>query len=152
MPSNHLILTSIAVFITHTRTVKTMASILQINLFCRGYVWASPTPRRRLFQGSQPSLGSRVDNQTPPAPGCVCMLSQSSLTICDPVDRSPPDSFVHGILQVRILEWVAIFSSRGFYRPRDRTHVSCVSCLGRWILYQLSHQGSPLFFQGHLYA
>ena len=76
MPSNHLILMSIAVFITHTTTVKTMASILQINLFCRGYVWASHTPRRRLFQGSQPSLGSRVDNQTPQLLGvCVHALS-----------------------------------------------------------------------------
>ena len=38
---------------------------------------------------------------------------QSCLTLCDPVDCSPPGSFVHGILQARILEWVAISSSRG---------------------------------------
>ena len=40
---------------------------------------------------------------------CVCVLvAQSCLTLCDPMDCSPPDSFVHGILQARILEWIAI--------------------------------------------
>ena len=52
-----------------------------------------------------------------------------------PMDYSPPGSSVHGILQARILKWVVISSSRGSSRPRDRTHVSCVSCIGRWILY-----------------
>ena len=46
----------------------------------------------------------------------------------------PPGSSVHGILQARILEWVAMPSSRGSSRPRDRTHVYCVCCSGR-ILY-----------------
>ena len=50
---------------------------------------------------------------------------------CDPMDCSLPGSSVHGILQARILEWVAIFFSRGSFQPRDRTHVSC---LGRQIL------------------
>ena len=45
---------------------------------------------------------------------------------------SPPGSSVHGILQARILEWVAIPFSRGFSWPRDQTHISC---LGRQILY-----------------
>ena len=36
---------------------------------------------------------------------------------------------VHGIFQVRILEWVAISSSREFSQPRDGTHISCVSCI-----------------------
>ena len=39
-------------FSSHTRTVETMVSILEINLYCRGRVWASPTPRRRPCQGS----------------------------------------------------------------------------------------------------
>ena len=45
---------------------------------------------------------------------CVCVLvAQSCLTLCIPMDCSPPGSFVHGILQARILEWVAIsFSKR----------------------------------------
>ena len=49
-----------------------------------------------------------------------CLVAQSCLTLCDPVDYSPPGSSVHGILQARTLEWVAIFSSRGFSRPRDQ--------------------------------
>ena len=40
-------------------------------------------------------------------------VAQSCLTLCDPVDCSPPDSSIHGILQARILEWVAISFSRG---------------------------------------
>ena len=53
---------------------------------------------------------------------CVCMLvTQSCPTLCDPMDCSPPGFSVHGILQIRILEyWVAIPFSRGFSRPRDR--------------------------------
>ena len=47
----------------------------------------------------------------------------------------PPGSSVHAILQARILEWVAMSSSRGSSQPRDRTRVSHVSCIGRWILY-----------------
>ena len=45
--------------------------------------------------------------------------AQSCLTLCDPMDCSPPGSSVYGILQARILEWVAIASSRGSSRPRD---------------------------------
>ena len=52
---------------------------------------------------------------------CVCMHAQSCLTFCNPVDCSPPGSSVHGILQARILEWVAISFSRGSSQPRDRT-------------------------------
>ena len=39
---------------------------------------------------------------------CVCVVAQSYPTLCDPVNCSPPGSSVHGILQARILEWVAI--------------------------------------------
>ena len=45
------------------------------------------------------------------------------------------DSSVHGILQTRILEWVAIPFSRGSSQPRDRTQTSSVSCIGRQVLY-----------------
>ena len=44
------------------------------------------------------------------------------------MDSSPPGSFVHRILQARILEWTAVPSSRGSPRPRDRTHISYSSC------------------------
>ena len=62
-------------------------------------------------------------------------LLQSCLTVCDPMDHSPPDSSVHRILQARILEWVAMSFSRVSSRPRDRTQVSYTSWLGRQVLY-----------------
>ena len=59
----------------------------------------------------------------------VCAKSlQLCPFLCDPVDCSLPGSSVHGILQARILEWVAMPSSRGSSRLRDRTHVSWSSC------------------------
>ena len=61
---------------------------------------------------------------------CVCArLLQSCLTLCEPVNCSPLDSFVHGILQARILEWAAMPSSRGSPWPGDQTLDSCVSCI-----------------------
>ena len=53
---------------------------------------------------------------------CVCaQLLQSCLNLCNPMDCSPPGSSVHGILQARFLEWVAVPSYRISSRPRDRT-------------------------------
>ena len=54
----------------------------------------------------------------------ACLVAQSRLTLSDPMDYSPPGSSVHGVLQARILEWVAMPSSRGSSRPRDQTRVS----------------------------
>ena len=54
-------------------------------------------------------------------------VAQSCPTLCDPMDSSPPGSSVHGILQARILEWVAISFSRGSSRPRDRTQASHIA-------------------------
>ena len=48
---------------------------------------------------------------------------------CDAMDCSPPDSSVCWISQAIILEWVAMPSSRGFSQPRDRTRISCGSCI-----------------------
>ena len=62
---------------------------------------------------------------------CVSVkLLQSCPTLCDPMDCSFPGSSVHGILQARIVEWVAMPSSRGSSQPRDRTHVPYVPCTG----------------------
>ena len=62
-------------------------------------------------------------------------LLQSYPTLWEPMDCSPTGSSVHGILQARILEWVAVPSYRGSSPPRDQTCVSYVSCIGRQILY-----------------
>ena len=66
---------------------------------------------------------------------CACSVAQSCLTACDPLDCSLPGSSVHGIFQARILEWVAMPSSRGPSHPRAQTCISCVSCIGKQILY-----------------
>ena len=65
----------------------------------------------------------------------VCVSAQSCPILCDILDCSPPGSSVYGISQVRILEWSAISFSGGSSPLRDQTHVPCVSCTGRLILY-----------------
>ena len=73
----------------------------------------------------------------------------SHIWFCDSLDLASlkpwpsQDSSVHGILQARILEWVAIPSSKGSSRSRDRNHRSCVSCTAVDPLL-LSHWGSPV--------
>ena len=69
------------------------------------------------------------------------------MSLCDPMDCSPPGSSVHGILQARILEWVAVpFSipSPGDL-PNHQSNPGLPHC--RQILYHLSHQGSPRVFK-----
>ena len=58
---------------------------------------------------------------------CEVLVAQLCPTLCHPIDCSPPGSSVHGILQARIPEWVAISFSRGSSQPRDRTQVSCIA-------------------------
>ena len=68
----------------------------------------------------------------------LCMHAeslQSCPTLYDPMDHSRPGSSVHGILQARILEWIALSSFRGSIRPRYQTCISYVSCIGRQVLY-----------------
>ena len=67
---------------------------------------------------------------------CMWVLSPSSrIQLCDPMACSQPGSSVHGILQARILGWVAMPSSRGSSWPRDRTHISLSLHIGRKALY-----------------
>ena len=72
------------------------------------------------------------------------LVAKSSLTFCSPMDWSPPGSSVHGSFQARRLEWVAISYSRGSSSPRDRTHVSWISCVGRRLLYHRATRLYPL--------
>ena len=73
----------------------------------------------------------------------VCVLSCAVVSdSLQSMDYSPPGSSVHRMLQARILEWVAISSSGGSSPPRDQTHISFISCIGRWILYHDCHLGS----------
>ena len=68
--------------------------------------------------------------------------SLNCVPFCNPMDCSPPASSVHEIFQARILEGVAIFSSKGSSWPKDQTWISSVSCIGKWILYHCATWGS----------
>ena len=68
-----------------------------------------------------------------------CSITQSWQTLCDPMDCSPPGSYVHGIFQARILEWAAISISKGFSQTSDWTQV--LHC--REILYHLAAREAP---------
>ena len=57
----------------------------------------------------------------------VLVVVQSCPAVCDSTDSSLPGSSVHGILQARILKWVATPLSKGSSRPKDQTWVSCVA-------------------------
>ena len=102
--------------------------------------------RRQKSQGFHPttSWGNSVYSTLAPWLVFAAVAAESRLTLCNPMDCSPPGSSVREIFQARILEWVAISASRGSLRPRDQTQVSRISCIDRQILLPLSHLGSPL--------
>ena len=80
----------------------------------------------------------------------VCVLvTQSCLTLCDLMDYSPPDLSVHGIIQERILEWVAILFSRESFHSRDQTQVFYTA--GRFLTIWATSKASSssLWFQNY---
>ena len=78
------------------------------------------------------------------------LIAQSCQTLCDPIDCCPPGFSVHGILQARRLECVAISFSRESSLPRDQTLVSCISSrfFTIWAIYASPEQGIKGFFSG----
>ena len=75
---------------------------------------------------------------------CACIFNYISPVLPSvTVWTELPGFSVHGILQARTLEWVAIPSSRGSSQPRDPIYISHVFCIGRLILYPLNHLGNP---------
>ena len=82
---------------------------------------------------------------------CVCAKSlQSCQILCDPIDCSPPGSSVHGILQARILEWVAV-PSRDFPSPGIKPTSPVVPALWADSL-PLSHLGKPILWLNHYFG
>ena len=78
----------------------------------------------------------------PVEPLGVCVsFTQSCQILFDPMDCSPPGSSVHGILQARILEWIAISFSKGIF-PTQGSNLDLLHC--KQILYCLNHQGRPI--------
>ena len=79
---------------------------------------------------------------------CVCVLSFVQLFAAS---WTVAHQAVHGIFQARIWEWNAISSSSESSRPRDQTHISCVSCIGRQIHYHCDNWGALNTFSSSLY-
>ena len=101
------------------------------------YIWLSPFPvHLKLSQCCQSS---------------ICLVTESCWTFRDPMDCSSPGSSVHGISQTRILEWVAIFSSRGSFQPRDRTQVCCICCIGIRVLHHWAGVARRWVLSGNLW-
>ena len=101
---------------------------------------AQISPYTKLTQTTAPILGGQKPKgrknstffreriQFSLKPGkCVSAFAQSCPTLCDPMDCSLSGSSVHGIFQVRVLEWIAISFSRGYSQPRDWTQVFCIA-------------------------
>ena len=101
---------------------------LDRSSICFKWLWVAST----LDPSSQSSL--------PPVAMYVMVCAQSCLTLCNTLDCSPPGSSVHGILPTRILEWVAIASSKWTSLPRDQP---CVSCIDRQIPYHCATWEDP---------
>ena len=105
--------------------------------WCRQEIIRFPNETEKQWSHSEGGDGDLVS--VPPE--CRwCLLTQSCLTFCNPMDCSPPVSSVRVISQARILEWVVISFSRGSSGPRDWTHVSCI---GRQILYHWGTREAP---------
>ena len=80
---------------------------------------------------------------------CVLVI-QSRLTLCDPTDCSLPGFSVHGILQAKILEWIAIPFSRGTSQPRYWTLVSCIA--GRFYTVWATGKSSCYIYFTHYHS
>ena len=124
------------IYVQHEINILKSIGLFHFVLFAQSgspfaFVWCFPTMRFRLC-----ILTDYIYNEN-----ILCSiwvpakLLQFCLTVCNPLDCNLPGSSVHGLFQARILEWVAIFYSRGSSWPRDQTHVSCISCIDRQILY-----------------
>ena len=94
------------------------------TLLLRGNIRSRSTSEFSYLEATS-QLFQRICREWEQEKESACLVIQLYLTLCDPIDCSPPGSSVHGILQTRILEWVAILFSRGSSQPRDQTHVSC---------------------------
>ena len=79
---------------------------------------------------------------------CSLKIYAHPVTLCDPIGHSPPGSSAHGILQARILEWVAIPFFRGSSQPRDWNWVSCIA--GRFFTLWATREADTAYLQGKL--
>ena len=116
---------------------RTSESVTQLTLCSELPLWTCLL-RDSLFLGLTPSWGREAFRRQEEGDANPCYCRPF---ISDPMDCSPPGSSAHGILQARILKWVAFPFSRGIF-PTQRLNLGLLHC--RRILYCLSHQGSSL--------
>ena len=95
------------------------SSVAPFSPFLQSFPASESFPMCQLFTSGGQSIGALASASVLPM---NVKLVQSCPTLCDPMNYT-----VHGILQARILEWVAFPFSRGSSKPRDRTHVSCIA-------------------------
>ena len=122
-----------------------------------GHCWPTPLPETPGHSRASLGLlwGPAPFSWVLVKPGSVCLLppflsevaSVLLLTLCHPMDCSLPGSPVNGILQARILEWVAISFSRGSSWYRDWTPISCDSCIAGSFF--TAEPGKPLELEKH---
>ena len=111
-----------------------------IQWICSQTAWNSSTGALDYYRFSENNSNCRQF--------AVCYAKSPQLcpTLCNPADCSPPGSSVHGFLQARILEWVAISFSRGSSHPGEWAYGSCADrqTLYCWAAREAPHQISPL--------
>ena len=95
----------------------TWVSSIAVRFFT---IWATSKTKDGLISSYFATDPSQSDPKGQRVPSARYVYAQSLLTLCDPMDCSPPDSSVNGIFQTRIVERVANFSSRGSAWPRDQ--------------------------------
>ena len=128
MPSSHLILChpllflpsifpSVNVFSKWVGSSHQVAKVLELQR----------QSFQEIFRVDWSSCCPRDHQMSPSASQFKTIVRALYLTLCNPVDYSLPGFFLRGILQARILEWLAILFSRGSACPRDWTQVSCIS-------------------------
>ena len=113
-----------------THWISTMCQATEITL------WLPRRSQSEFSKGSQPDEAKKKLSyiKKEAGEGVTGAYVHAHSVVCDPMECSLPGSSVHGISQARMLEWVAMSFSRGSSCPRDWTHGSSVSCIGRQVL------------------
>ena len=121
---------------------KSWLTVFYRHLFSTWFSFCFQVPTSEIFNPSSELLPTSAHT-------CARMLSHFSLVrlFGTPMDCSPPASSVHGILQARIQEWVAMPFSRGSSQHRDWT---CISCLGRWKSFTTKPPVKPIWLSHSL--
>ena len=109
---------------------RLMKKYCKVILLFRDWQWGVQVPVNQKKRYITPIIPEASGNKNYERNVCVSCSVVSNLLW--PMDWSPLGSSVHGIFQARILEWVAISSSRASSQPRNWSRVSCVACIAGW--------------------